>query len=71
MKKKVIGFALGALLLALCLPVDAQQIGENFRIGILDPSTALGSAALWETFRRELSKLGWTEGRNITIGVSR
>ena len=47
--------------------VHAQQLGKVFRIGILDPSTASGSAVLWEAFRQELSKLGWNEGKNITI----
>lgn len=41
--------------------------GKIFRIGFLDNSTASGSAGLVETFRQELSKLGWTEGKNITI----
>jgi putative ABC transport system substrate-binding protein len=45
----------------------AQQTGKVFRIGILDPSTASGSAVLWEAFRQELSKLGWIEGKNISI----
>src|SRR5262249_48548977 len=38
-----------------------------FRIGILDPSTASGMAGRLEAFRQELSKLGWIEGKNITI----
>ena len=46
---------------------SAQQAGKIFRIGFLDPSTAVGSAALVEAFRQELSKLGWTEGKNINI----
>src|SRR5262245_57562155 len=46
---------------------EAQQPGKIFRIGILDASTASGSAVLWEAFRHELSKLGWIEGKNITI----
>jgi putative ABC transport system substrate-binding protein len=45
----------------------AQQPGKIFRIGILDPSTASGSAVLWEAFRQELSKLGWIEGKNIVF----
>src|SRR4030095_418511 len=45
----------------------AQQAGKIFRIGYLDPSTASGSAVLVEAFRQELSKLGWIEGKNITI----
>ena len=37
------------------------------RIGFLDEGTASGSAVLVEAFRQELSKLGWIEGKNITI----
>jgi putative ABC transport system substrate-binding protein len=55
------------MLFALCLPAEAQQPGKMFRMGILDPSTASGSAVLWEALRQELSKLGWIEGKNITI----
>ena len=40
---------------------------ENLRIGFLDGSTAAGSAVLLEAFRQEMSKLGWIEGKNITI----
>ena len=58
---------LGALLVALCGSVDAQQSGKIFRIGILDSSTASGSAILWEAFQQELRKFGWIEGKNITI----
>ena len=46
---------------------NAQQAGKIFRIGFLDASTASGSAVLVEAFRQELSKLGWIEGKNITI----
>ena len=58
-------FALCSLRLARS--ADAQQTGKIFRIGFLDPSTASGSAVLLEAFRQELSKLGWIEGKNITI----
>jgi putative ABC transport system substrate-binding protein len=44
-----------------------QQTEKIFRICILDPSTASGSAVLWEAFRQRLSKLGWIEGKNITF----
>jgi putative ABC transport system substrate-binding protein len=46
---------------------SAPQPGKIFRIGFLDQSTASGSAVLVETFRQELIKLGWIEGKNITI----
>jgi putative ABC transport system substrate-binding protein len=58
---------LGAMLFALCFPAEAQQTGKVHRIGFLDVSTASGSAALVDAFRQELSKLGWIEGKNITI----
>jgi putative ABC transport system substrate-binding protein len=55
------------LLLACCDSAQAQQPGKIFRIGFLDSSTASGSAVLVDAFRQELSKLGWIEGKNITI----
>ena len=67
MKRIMPVLTLCALLLALCSSADAQQTGKIFRIGFLDTSTASGSAVLVEAFRQELSKLGWIEGKNITI----
>jgi putative ABC transport system substrate-binding protein len=46
---------------------NAQQPGKVFRIGFLDAGTASGGAVLVEAFRQELLKLGWIEGKNITI----
>jgi len=67
-KKKVIGVALSAMLLALgIIGAHAQQAGKVFRIGYLDGGTAAGSAVLVDAFRQELSKLGWIEGQNIAI----
>jgi len=57
----VLTFALGGAVAV------AQQTGKIFRIGILDPSTASGSAVFWEALRQELSKLGWIEEKNIAI----
>ena len=67
MKKKITVLTLCAIVLALCFPAHAQQPGKIFRIGFLDNSTASGSAVLVEAFRQELLKLGWIEGKNITI----
>jgi putative tryptophan/tyrosine transport system substrate-binding protein len=67
MKKILFRLTLVALLFALCGSVDAQQQGKIFRIGFLDNSTASGSDFLVKAFRQELSKLGWIEGKNITI----
>src|SRR5262245_37124886 len=55
----------GILLFTIC--AHAQQTGKVFRIGFLDNSTASGIAVLLEAFRQEMSKLGWIEGKNITI----
>jgi ABC-type uncharacterized transport system substrate-binding protein len=65
MKKKISGLTLSAVLFALCSSASAQQSGKIFRIGILDNSTASGSAVLLDAFREELRKLGWIEGKNI------
>ena len=67
MKKKITGLSLCALLYAFGSVVEAQQTGRVARIGLLDGSTAAGSAVLVDAFRQELSKLGWIEGKNITI----
>jgi putative ABC transport system substrate-binding protein len=65
---KWLGLAVIAFVLVLAGAVaQAQQTGKIFRIGYLDPSTASGSAVQTEAFRQELSKLGWIEGKNITI----
>jgi putative tryptophan/tyrosine transport system substrate-binding protein len=64
---KVVGYALCAMLFALCLPAEAQQTAKIFRIGFLDASTASGSAVLLDAFQQELSKLGWIEGKNFNI----
>jgi putative tryptophan/tyrosine transport system substrate-binding protein len=67
MKRKIIGFALCAMLFALCASAEAQQPAKPVRIGFLDSTTASGSAVLVDAFRQELRKLGWIEGKNITI----
>jgi ABC-type uncharacterized transport system substrate-binding protein len=66
-KKLVVPAAVCALLLMLCVGVRAQQREKVHRIGFLDASTASGSAVLVDPFRQELSKLGWIEGKNVTI----
>ena len=67
MHKKITVLTLCAMLFALSVSAHAQQTGKIFRIGFLDNSTASGIAVFLEAFRQELSKLGWIEGKNITI----
>jgi putative ABC transport system substrate-binding protein len=56
-----------ALVIVFGIAADAQQAGKVFRIGFLDASTASGMAVLVDAFRQELSKLGWIEGKNISV----
>ena len=61
---KIILWALTFFFLSSASPVKAQHI---FRIGYFDSSTAASSAALTGAFRQELTRLGWSEGKNFTI----
>ena len=66
--KKFILFWLLATAIQISDPIaHAQQAGKIFRIGFLDPSTASGRSVLMDAFLRELHKLGWIEGTNLTI----
>ena len=65
--KRITLWLLATLFLANVSLAEAQQTGKIFRIGFLDSSTASGMAVLIDSFRRELNKLGWIEGKNITI----
>src|SRR4029453_11877969 len=67
MKKRITVWLLATLFLANVSLAGAQQTGKVPRIGFLDNSTASGSVLFLEAFRQELSKLGWIEGKNITI----
>jgi ABC-type uncharacterized transport system substrate-binding protein len=67
MMKSILLLLLTTVLLTTAPAAEAQQTGKIFRIGFLDTSTASGSAVLAEAFQQELSKLGWIEGKNITI----
>jgi len=65
---KLVGIFAIVVALAVCgAMAQAQQPGKMVRIGFLDNSTASGSAVLSDAFRQEMSKLGWIEGKNITI----
>src|SRR5713226_5011858 len=54
---------LGALLLALCLPTEAQQPKKVSRVGILDSVPSPRT----EAFRQGLRDLGYVEGQNLAI----
>jgi hypothetical protein len=67
MKSKFLFWLLATAILISAPAAHAQQAGKIFRIGFLDPSTASSMAAQLEAFRQELRKLGWIEGKNISI----
>src|SRR5262245_52984833 len=67
MSKNMLIGLLATVLLTTSPAVHAQQTGKVARIGFLDGGTAAGSAVLVKAFLQELSKLGWVEGKNVTI----
>jgi len=67
MIKKITSRALGAVLLALSFPAEAQQPSKVPKIGFLvDPSRAFFANRI-ELFRQGLHSLGYVEGKNIVI----
>lgn len=61
-KAKLVGFALCAVLLALCFPVGAQQPSKIPRIGFLP-----GDGLDVELMHQALQDIGYTMGKNILI----
>src|SRR5215469_9927727 len=69
MSKRIFCFAPSALLLALCVPAEAQQPGKIPRIGFLFNGSASDSVTMLrhDAFWRGLHDLGYLEGKNINI----
>ncbi len=67
MNRRITGVALGAMLLALSLPAEAQQPTKIPRIGYLYVAFPSTSPARTEAFRQGLRELGYVEGKNIVI----
>ena len=65
--KSILYWLLATAILISAPAVEAQQPTKVPRIGFMDNSTASGSAGLLEAFRQEMRRLGWNEGKNITI----
>jgi putative ABC transport system substrate-binding protein len=53
------------MLLALCVPAEAQQPVRTPRIGYLSPSNRTSESARSEAIRQALGELGYIEGQNI------
>ena len=67
MKRKFTGAALCTMLLALSVPVKAQQQAKVAKIGYLSFRSASDPAPGTEVFRRELRALGYVEGKSIAF----
>jgi putative tryptophan/tyrosine transport system substrate-binding protein len=67
MKKKIISFVLGAVLLAVSFPAHTQQPKKVFRIGYLSAVEPASESARSEPIRQALRELGYIEGQNIAI----
>ena len=67
MKKRITVLTLCALLLALCLPVEAQQQTKVPRIAYLGGASPSAIAYRTEALRQRLRELGYVEGKNIVI----
>jgi putative ABC transport system substrate-binding protein len=65
--RKILNWLLTTLLLSTASLVYAQTPTKVAHIGFLDAGSETANAILVEPFRQELSKLGWIEGKNLTI----
>jgi len=66
-RKKVFGLLLCAVLLALCFPVEAQQVGKVYRVGWLRFSPRPPTSPNHVAFRQKLHELGYVEGKNLVL----
>jgi putative ABC transport system substrate-binding protein len=67
MKKNIFGLVLGASLLAITHPGQAQSINKIPVIGVFLPETASAYAPFNEAFVEGLRKLGYTVDQNILL----
>ena len=67
MNIKIVALALSGVLLALCVPINAQQPKKIPRIGFLIGTFPSTNAARIDAFREGLRELGYVEGKNVVI----
>jgi len=67
MSKKISCFALGAILFALCFPVEAERPKKIAKIGYFFASTPAATAQNIEGFRQRLRELGHVEGKTFAL----
>jgi putative ABC transport system substrate-binding protein len=72
MIKRIVVSLLATLMLTACARLAAaQQSGKVARIGYLAGTGSDAQSARIEAFRQGLRDLGYVEGKNVVIGVSR
>jgi putative ABC transport system substrate-binding protein len=67
MRKNILCVALSSLLLALCVPAEAEQSGKIPRIGILISASPSIASQRIQAFQQGLRELGYIEGKNIIV----
>ena len=67
MRRKVLGFAVSSMLLALCSSAIAQEPPKIWKIGVLVSTSASLNKARDEALRQGLRDLGYVEGQNIVM----
>jgi putative tryptophan/tyrosine transport system substrate-binding protein len=68
MSKKILCFALCAMLFAPSFPVEAQKAGRVYRIGVLH-SASSAVALFTDAFRKGMRELGYTDGKNFVLEI--
>jgi putative ABC transport system substrate-binding protein len=69
MRRALVWFFLGAMLLALGLPAEAQQPKKVPRIGLLVGASTAVAAPWIDAFRQSLRELGYIKGKNIVLEI--
>ena len=67
MNLKIIGVTFAAMLFALSVSAQAQQLQKMPRIGILELGSPAASASQIAAFQQGLRELGYVEGKNIIL----
>ncbi len=67
MNKKILCFALCAMLLSLGFPAEAQQTKKLPRVGFLSYNSRSSESPRVEAFRKGIREHGYAEGQNIVI----
>jgi putative ABC transport system substrate-binding protein len=69
MRRALVWFFLGAMLLAFGFPAEAQQPKKVPRIGLLLSASTAVARAWIDAFRQQLRKLGYIEGKTIILEI--